>query len=104
MDHERNKPGSPMTRIERINTILADAFSPERLDILNESDRHAGHGDHFDGSGETHLRVRIVAQAFAGMSRIARHRAITALLADELAGGLHALAIEASAPGEPARR
>ena len=89
---------------------LKAAFSPERLVIINESHLHAGHhhegSDHhgaFDGSGETHFRVRIVSPAFAGMSRIDRHRAVNDLLADELKAGVHALAIEPAAPGEQTR-
>lgn len=89
---------------------LKAAFSPERLVIINESHLHAGHhhqgSDHhgaFDGSGETHFRVRIVSPSFAGMSRIERHRAVNALLADELNAGVHALAIEPAAPGEQTR-
>ncbi|WAX96777.1 BolA family transcriptional regulator [Aminobacter sp. NyZ550] len=93
-----------------IETKLNQAFSPERLVVLNESHLHAGHhhvdgGDHatFDGSGETHFRIRIVAPAFAGMSRIDRHRAVNDALAAELKAGLHALAIEPAAPGEATR-
>lgn len=93
-----------------IEEKLAAAFSPQRLAVINESHLHAGHhhaasGHHatFDGAGETHFRVRIVAEAFAGMSRVERHRAVNALLADELAAGVHALAIEAAAPGERTR-
>lgn len=89
---------------------LVEAFAPERLSILNESHLHAGHhhqgSDHhgtYDGTGETHFRVRIVSPVFTGMSRIARHRAVNALLAAELAGGVHALAIEPAAPGEATR-
>jgi BolA protein len=89
---------------------LKAAFSPERLIIINESHLHAGHhhsgSDHhgaFDGSGETHFRVRIVSPSFAGMSRIERHRAVNHLLADELKAGVHALAIEPAAPGEQTR-
>ncbi|RUW23762.1 BolA family transcriptional regulator [Mesorhizobium sp. M4B.F.Ca.ET.215.01.1.1] len=89
---------------------LKAAFSPERLVIINESHLHAGHHHHgsdhhgaFDGSGETHFRVRIVSPSFAGMSRIERHRAVNALLADELNAGVHALAIEPAAPGEQTR-
>ena len=89
---------------------LNEALSPERLEIVNESHLHAGHhhvelGHHavFDGSGETHFRVRIVSSAFAGKSRVERHRAVNELLADELKAGLHALAIEPAAPGEPTR-
>ncbi|MBZ9708091.1 BolA family transcriptional regulator [Mesorhizobium sp. B3-2-1] len=89
---------------------LNKAFAPERLVILNESHLHAGHhhvesGHHaeFDGTGETHFRVRIVSPNFAGMSRIDRHRAVNELLADELKAGVHALAIEPAAPGEQTR-
>ena len=89
---------------------LTDAFAPERLAIVNESHLHAGHhhedrGHHevYDGTGETHFRIRIVSPAFSGMSRIERHRAVNALLADELKAGLHALAIEPAAPGEKTR-
>jgi BolA protein len=96
---------------ERMEKKLAAAFSPERLDVVNESHLHAGHhhveGGHvaeFDGTGETHFRVRIVSSAFAGMSRVERHRAVNAALAEELKAGLHALAIETAAPGETVRR
>ncbi|WP_421916080.1 BolA family protein [Mesorhizobium sp.] len=89
---------------------LKKAFSPERLVIINESHLHAGHhhqdSDHhatYDGTGETHFRVRIVSPAFAGMSRIDRHRSVNELLADELKAGVHALAIEPAAPGEATR-
>ena len=83
-----------------IEEKLAAAFSPQHLEVINESHLHAGHQEHFDGTGETHLRLRIVADAFSGMSRVERHRAINALIADELAGTVHAFAIEAAAPGE----
>ncbi|MDR7034242.1 BolA family protein [Mesorhizobium sp. BE184] len=89
---------------------LTETFSPERLAVINESHLHAGHhheesGHHavYDGTGETHFRVRIVAPAFAGMSRLERHRAVNDLLAGELKAGLHALAIEPAAPGEKVR-
>lgn len=87
----------------RIEEKLAGAFAPQHLEVINESHLHAGHQEHFDGTGETHLRLRIVAGAFAGMSRVERHRAINALIAAELAGDVHAFAIEAAAPGEPRR-
>ena len=89
---------------------LNRAFSPERLSVVNESHLHAGHhhvedGEEaeFDGTGETHFRVRIVAPAFSAMSRVERHRAVNAVLADELKAGVHALAIEPAAPGEKVR-
>ena len=74
---------------------LEAAFRPTRLEVLNESHLHAGHQPGFDGSGESHMRVRIAAPAFAAMSRVERHRAVNALFADEFARGLHALAIDA---------
>lgn len=93
-----------------IEKKLTEAFSPERLAVINESHLHAGHhhvesGHHatFDGTGETHFRIRIVAPAFADMSRLQRHRAVNDLLAGELKAGLHALAIEPAAPGEKTR-
>lgn len=81
---------------------LEAAFSPERLEVINESHLHAGHHGH-DGEGETHMRVRIVSAAFTGMGRVARHRAINDLVTAEFEAGLHALAVEAAAPGEPTR-
>ncbi|AOG10577.1 MAG: BolA family transcriptional regulator [Alphaproteobacteria bacterium] len=87
----------------RIETRLTEAFSPERLVVIDESQHHAGHQPDITGTGETHMRVRIVASAFEGMTRLARHRAVTDLLKPELDAGLHALAIEPAAPGEPTR-
>ncbi|WP_173933699.1 BolA family protein [Chelativorans sp. Marseille-P2723] len=94
-----------------IEAKLRQAFSPERLFVVNESHLHAGHHhtvggkeEVFDGSGETHFRIRIEASAFARMSRIERHRAVNDVLADELKSGrVHALAIEPAAPGERTR-
>lgn len=88
---------------EAIETKLVERFAPERLEVINESHQHAGHQPQFDGEGETHFRVRIVSDAFSGMTRINRHRAVNDLLADELAAGVHALAIEPCAPGENVR-
>lgn len=99
-----------MSMQQRIEKKLVEAFAPERLTVLNESHLHAGHHhtasgheETFDGTGETHFRIRIVSPAFAAMSRIERHRAVNALLTEELAGSLHALAIEPAAPGEKTR-
>ena len=93
-----------MTIAASITEKLELAFSPSHLEVINESHMHAGHQEKFNGAGETHFRIRIVTEAFSGKSRIDRHRAITGLLTEELAGELHALAIEASAPGEPMRQ
>jgi BolA protein len=78
---------------------LTRAFAPERLEVTDESHRHAGHAGARPG-GQTHYSVYIVSQAFHGKSRIDRHRMVNAALAGELQGGVHALAIRAAAPGE----
>jgi BolA protein len=83
----------------RIAEKLAVAFAPLSLDVADESHQHEGHSGHRPG-GQTHFRVTIVSEAFRGKSRIDRHRMINQTLASELAAGVHALAIHASAPGE----
>ncbi len=88
-----------MSTRDRITEKLAAAFAPIRLEVEDESHRHAGHAGSRPG-GETHSRVYIVSEAFRGKSRIERHRMVNTALAQELAGGVHALAIHASAPDE----
>jgi BolA protein len=87
----------------RVQNIITDkltkAFAPESLRVEDESHRHEGHAGHRPG-GETHYRVYIVAQAFKDKTRLERHRMVNTALAAELSGGVHALAIHASAPGE----
>jgi BolA protein len=78
---------------------LREAFSPESLEVNDESHLHEGHAGHQPG-GETHFRVYIVSQAFAGKGRVERHRMINAVLAVELAATVHALALHIKAPGE----
>lgn len=90
-----------MNTRERIETKLRDALLPQSLEVLDESHLHAGHGGAREG-GETHYRVLVTAAAFAGKSRLERHRMINELLADELAGGVHALAIRAEVPADAA--
>jgi BolA family transcriptional regulator, general stress-responsive regulator len=82
-----------------ITEKLTKAFGPQALRVVDESHLHEGHAGHRPG-GETHFRIYIVSEAFKGKSRVDRHRAINAALAEELAGRIHALAIHASAPGE----
>jgi BolA protein len=82
-----------------ITNKLREAFTPESLDVIDESHLHEGHAGHRPG-GETHFRIYIVSDAFEGKSRIERHRMINATLAAELAGPVHALAIKAQAPNE----
>lgn len=75
-------------------TKLEAAFSPQLLEVSDESESHRGHGGWREG-GETHFRVKIISTAFEGMNRVAMHRAVNECLAKELADGIHALAIEA---------
>ncbi len=84
---------------DRITEKLTKALAPERLDVVDESHQHKGHAGHRPG-GETHFRVHIISEAFRGKSRLERHRMVNEILARELEGGVHALAIHASAPGE----
>ncbi len=70
-----------------------NTLSPTQLEVINESAQHSGHaGD--DGSGESHWRVIIAADALADLSRIERHRAIHTALGKDIIGRIHALAIE----------
>jgi BolA protein len=82
-----------------IEQTLTERFAPDQLDVTDESHQHHGHAGWREG-GETHFRVEIVSPAFAGKSRLERHRLVNAALSEELAGGVHALAIAARAPGE----
>ena len=82
-----------------IERRLIAALAPTRLAVINDSARHSGHaGD--DGSGENHFTVEIEAEAFVGLSRLDRQRAVNAALGDLMQGRIHALAIRARAPGE----
>ncbi len=99
-----------MSQQSNIEQKLKAALSPVRLEVINESHLHAGHhhtsdGHHseFDGKGESHFRIKVVSEAFEGKSRLERHRIINQLLADELRAEIHAMAIEAHAPGEIGR-
>lgn len=88
---------------ERISAKLTAAFAPDSLDVIDDSAKHAGHQFHPGGvepRGETHFTVKVVSAAFAGKSRLARHRLVNDVLAQELADGVHALAIVAKSPGE----
>ena len=84
----------------RIEEKLAASFAPSFLQVIDESHEHAGHAGHADSSGESHFRVRLVSAAFVGKSRIDRHRDVNRVLAAEFAAGVHALALDAKAPGE----
>lgn len=78
---------------DQIAAKLSLKFTPSHLEVLDESEKHRGHGGYREG-GETHFRVRIASPHFAGMTRVAQHRAVMETLDAELKGGVHALAIE----------
>ena len=84
---------------QRIAQILGETFHPVHLEVIDESHRHSGHaGAHPEG--ESHLRVIIVSEAFAGKPLVQRHRMINEALADLLRERVHALAITARTPEE----
>ena len=84
---------------QEMERLLAAAFAPTRLAVINDSASHHGHsGD--DGSGESHFTIRIEAAAFAGKSRVDRQRMVNRVLGDIPGQRVHALAIKATAPGE----
>ncbi|MET0337725.1 MAG: BolA family protein [Caulobacter sp.] len=86
---------------DTIHDKLTKAFSPVRLEIVDDSDRHNGHAGHREG-GESHFNVVIEAAAFTGVNRVQRQRMINSALAEELAGPVHALSVKVLAPGEAA--
>jgi BolA protein len=88
-----------MSLTGRLREKLMLTLRPTRLDVINESELHAGHRNS-PGTGESHFRVLIVSDAFSGKSRVERHRLVNDALKDELAGGIHALALSTVAPGE----
>lgn len=78
---------------DQIETKLRNAFAPERLEVIDESEKHRGHGGYKEG-GESHFRVRIRADSLAGMGRLQRHRAIHSALGPGILETIHALALE----------
>ncbi len=85
-------------RAERIHQALSAAFAPQRLDVRDDSHRHAGHAGARDGRG--HFHVEIVSDAFAGLAPLARHRAVYAALGGMMRTDIHALSIVARTPAE----
>ncbi len=84
---------------EKITEKLKIAFEPLALELVDDSERHRGHGGWREG-GETHFHLRMTSARFAGKSRVERQRAVNGVLAEELAGPVHALSMELKAPGE----
>jgi BolA protein len=85
----------------QIRSKLTAAFSPSRLEIVDESHRHKGHVG-ARPNGETHFRVEIVSDAFQGKSRLERQRLVYAALAEEMSHDIHALSLVTRAPDDPA--
>ena len=107
--------GLPMTtehtnaRAARLRDTLTRHFAPTRIEITDDSARHAGHAGVTEshaghagasGAGETHYSVLVISEAFAGLSRVARHRAVNAALDSEFQSGLHALSLVLKTPAE----
>lgn len=92
-----------MAVAETIERKLSEALAPQRLKVVDDSEKHKGHAGYREG-GQTHFRVEVVSAAFAGQSRVARQRRVYDILAEELAGGVHALQLTTLTPEEDARR
>lgn len=92
-----------MSMAETIERKLTAALTPQRLEVRDDSHKHAGHAGWREG-GETHFHVTVVAEAFAGESRVARQRKVYQVLAEELADSVHALQLVTLTPQEAERR
>jgi BolA protein len=90
----------PEERVAALHAALDAALAPTFLEVIDESHRHAGHAGARDGRG--HFRVRLESARFVGMAPLARHRAVYAALADLMTTDVHALAVDARAPGDSA--
>ncbi len=88
-----------MSRAGVIERKLRDALAPSRLSVVDESHHHAGHAG-ARPEGETHFRVEVEAARFEGLSRVDRQRLVYEILSEEMSGGVHALALKTTAPGE----
>ncbi len=100
---QQNSVKKPMKLEIFIRERLQADFTPESLDVVNESAKHRGHvGD--DGTGQTHFAVRLVSSAFTGQTRVVRQRAVHAALREAFARGLHALSLTLLTPEEARRQ
>jgi BolA protein len=86
------------TRLERLTARLNHALAPRQLDVVDDSHRHAGHAGAADGRG--HFTVLIVSDRFAGLGTLKRHRLVYDAVGDMMTTDIHALSIQAIAPGE----
>jgi BolA protein len=84
---------------ERLARRLKDGLGPDQLEVIDDSHRHAGHAGAADGRG--HFSVLIVSERFAGLGRLNRHKLVYEVVGDMMTTDIHALSIQALAPGEP---
>lgn len=87
-----------MSVADTIRNKLETALAPVELEVEDQSYLHRGHAGAPEG-GESHFRVRIISAAFAGKTRLQRHKMVNEILADELAGAVHALTMVTDVPG-----
>jgi len=93
--------GSSKTPVEdSIRAKITAQLQPEELEIINESDRHAGHSGNPNNDPETHFKLRIVSSKFEGMNAIKRHRTVFGIIKEELDGPVHACSLETKTPDE----
>ena len=85
-------------RGERLTERLRTGLAPETLDVIDDSHRHVGHAGATDGRG--HFTVLVVSQRFAGLNTVRRHRLVYEVVGDMMDTDIHALSIQALAPGE----
>lgn len=90
-------PGDEMKIADEMHKRLTEAFAPVELVVVDDSESHRGHAGFREG-GESHFNLRIRAAAFAGQSRLQRHRAVHAALGADLVGRIHALSLDLAAP------
>lgn len=90
------------SRADRLTSVLSEIFAPAVLTVIDDSAQHAGHMGAAAG-GQTHYSVLVVSEAFRGLNRVARSRAVHDALAAEFAGGMHALALRLRTPEEHER-
>lgn len=85
-------------RIVRMESLLRENFSPDLLEIIDDSHHHVGHAGAKNGAG--HFTVKICSEAFVGKTLVQRHRMVYAALDSMMHSDIHALSIEASVPNK----
>lgn len=95
----QSPPNPTSSRAARLEAVLTRAFAPMLVQVVDDSARHAGHAG-ARPEGQTHYSVLLVSEAFSGLERVARYRAVHDLLAAEFADGLHALSLTLRTPAE----